>query len=50
MYKGEPANPAKPGARFGANSWADSEGHFWLYGGSANVGGGRDGSTVFCYY
>lgn len=43
VYTKDTNNPAHPGARYGASSWSDNEGHFWLFGGSSHVAGGRDG-------
>ncbi|MGA2085225.1 MAG: kelch repeat-containing protein [Terracidiphilus sp.] len=39
---GTPDPGNNPGARFGASSWTDSKGNFWLFGGdgAAGVGGG----------
>jgi len=39
---GTPDPGNDPGARFGASSWTDSKGNFWLFGGdgAAGVGGG----------
>lgn len=47
VYKANSTTPAKPGAHYGASYWSDSEGHFWLFGGSAHVTGGRDSSILY---
>lgn len=42
-------NSSHPGAHVGGHSWADTEGHFWLFGGSAHVQGATDGRMYILY-
>jgi len=40
---GTPATGNIPGGRFGALSWTDSGGHFWLFGGQGDDASGNEG-------
>ncbi len=40
---GVPAAGNVPGGRYGATTWTDSSGHFWLFGGEGTDAGGNSG-------